>query len=107
MREARWSDLGIYVRAERTLPAYTDSFLQELVRELGERERGKRGVSASCVMQQDQLSMRSDVSRAPRSAAELAVVFRNMADGRPSDSFRGFSPLTPDVRGFRKCRYVG
>jgi hypothetical protein len=34
-----WSDLGIYVRAERTLPAYTESFLQELVRELGERER--------------------------------------------------------------------
>jgi len=26
-----WSDLGIYVRAERTLPAYTESFLQELV----------------------------------------------------------------------------
>lgn len=34
-----WSDLGIYVRAERTLPAYTESFLQELVRELGDRER--------------------------------------------------------------------
>ena len=34
-----WSDLGIYVRAERTLPAFTESFLQELVRELGERER--------------------------------------------------------------------
>ncbi|MBW8855102.1 MAG: LysR family transcriptional regulator, partial [Bradyrhizobium sp.] len=34
-----WSDLGIYVRAERTLPAHTESFLQELVRELGERER--------------------------------------------------------------------
>lgn len=34
-----WSDLGIYVRAERNLPAYTESFLQELVRELGERER--------------------------------------------------------------------
>ena len=34
-----WSDLCIYVRAERTLPAFTESFLQELVRELGERER--------------------------------------------------------------------
>jgi len=34
-----WSDLGIYVRAERTLPAYIESFLQELVRELGDRER--------------------------------------------------------------------
>jgi DNA-binding transcriptional LysR family regulator len=34
-----WSDLGIYVRAERTLPAFIESFLQELVRELGERER--------------------------------------------------------------------
>lgn len=34
-----WSDLGVYVRAERTLPAFTESFLQEIVRELGERER--------------------------------------------------------------------
>ncbi|MGV7213883.1 LysR substrate-binding domain-containing protein [Bradyrhizobium sp. UFLA05-112] len=34
-----WSDLGVYVRAERVLPAYTESLLQELVRELGDRER--------------------------------------------------------------------
>lgn len=34
-----WSDLGVYVRAERALPAYMDSFLQDVVRELGEREQ--------------------------------------------------------------------
>ncbi|WP_315831274.1 LysR family transcriptional regulator [Bradyrhizobium prioriisuperbiae] len=34
-----WSDLGVYVRSERTLPAYMESFLQDLVRELGEREQ--------------------------------------------------------------------
>jgi DNA-binding transcriptional LysR family regulator len=33
-----WSDLGIYVRSERSLPGYMDSFLQDLVRELGELE---------------------------------------------------------------------
>lgn len=41
-----WSDLGIYVSAERTLPAYTESFLQELVRELGERERQENAAYA-------------------------------------------------------------
>lgn len=41
-----WSDLRIYVRAERTLPAYTESFLQELVRELGERERQENAAYA-------------------------------------------------------------
>jgi DNA-binding transcriptional LysR family regulator len=34
-----WSDLGVYVRAERVLPVHTESFLQELVRELNDRER--------------------------------------------------------------------
>lgn len=41
-----WSDLGIYVRAERTLPAFTESFLQELVRELGERERRENAAAS-------------------------------------------------------------
>jgi DNA-binding transcriptional LysR family regulator len=34
-----WSDLGVYVRSERSLPGYMDSFLQDLVRELGELEQ--------------------------------------------------------------------
>jgi DNA-binding transcriptional LysR family regulator len=34
-----WSDLGIYVRSERALPGYMDSFLQDLARELGELEQ--------------------------------------------------------------------
>jgi DNA-binding transcriptional LysR family regulator len=34
-----WSDLGVYVRSERSLPGYMDSFLQDLVRDLGELEQ--------------------------------------------------------------------
>jgi DNA-binding transcriptional LysR family regulator len=34
-----WSDLGVYVRSERALPAYMENYLQDIVRELGEREQ--------------------------------------------------------------------
>ena len=33
-----WADLGVYVRADRALPAFVDSFIQHLVRALKRRE---------------------------------------------------------------------
>jgi hypothetical protein len=47
-------------------------------------------------MKQHQLSMRFDV-------ITLAVVYRNMADGRPSDTFGEFG-AHPDTLRIPKCR---
>ncbi|KJC51269.1 transcriptional regulator [Bradyrhizobium sp. LTSP885] len=41
-----WSDLGVYVRSERALPAYMESCLQDLVRELDEREQRENAAFA-------------------------------------------------------------
>jgi len=41
-----WSDLGVYVRSERALPAYMESCLQDLVRELDDREQRENAAFA-------------------------------------------------------------
>jgi DNA-binding transcriptional LysR family regulator len=41
-----WSDLGVYVRSERALPAYMESCLQDLVRELDECEQRENAAFA-------------------------------------------------------------
>ena len=41
-----WSDLGVYVRSDRALPAYMESYLQDLVRELDEREKQENAAFA-------------------------------------------------------------
>jgi DNA-binding transcriptional LysR family regulator len=41
-----WSDLGVYVRSDRALPAYMESYLQDLVHELDEREKQENAAFA-------------------------------------------------------------
>jgi len=41
-----WSDLGVYIRARRTLPAATDSFVQLLAEELARREEADKRIGS-------------------------------------------------------------